>query len=376
MLTDNAQLAWDTIERKPRREIPMWLINPMEWRMIDRLAGVPEGSYKADPVRVYRRMLERSSCCMVDQWIPANPLTMGAHGYESDKERSATTGAKSIVADGMPIAEPEDVVAHVEKFLLPRLQRDIATYDEAAAVAAMLTRDREVQAEMGPAMLKAPYMEFASLPYFLYGLYGYECYFMAYALYPEIMERLFKLQGDFATLKNRAGARAIVEGNLPRYLRLDHDMADSRGTLVDIATLDRIWFPHFARCIQPFFDAGVTLIWHCDGNLSQMVPRLLECGLGGFQGFQYEDGMDYRKIGAMKDRDGRDLLIIAGVSVTRTLPRGTPDDVRKELKFLVENGPRTGLFLGASSSIAPGVPWENLKALQDGFAYYRQQGRG
>jgi uroporphyrinogen decarboxylase len=152
-------------------------------------------------------------------------------------------------------------------------------------------------------------------------------------------------------------------------------MADSRGTLVDIATLDRIWFPHFARCIQPFLDAGVTLIWHCDGNLSRMVPRLLDCGLKGFQGFQYEDGMDYRKICALKDRDGNDLLIIAGVSVTRTLPHGTPDDVRKEMKFLVENGPRTGLFPGASSSIAPGVPWENLKTLQEGFAQYRKHGR-
>jgi len=77
----------------------------------------------------------------------------------------------------------------------------------------------------------------------------------------------------------------------------------------------------------------------------------------------------------MKDRDGRELLIIAGVSVTRTLPHGTPEDVRDEMKFLVEHGPKQGLFLGASSSIAPGVPWENLKALVDGFAHYRLCGR-
>ena len=76
----------------------------------------------------------------------------------------------------------------------------------------------------------------------------------------------------------------------------------------------------------------------------------------------------------MSDGDGRELLIVAGVSVTRTLPNGTPEDVRNELKFLVENGLRQGLFLGASSSIAPGVPWENLEALSEGFAYYRHHG--
>ena len=152
-------------------------------------------------------------------------------------------------------------------------------------------------------------------------------------------------------------------------------MTDSRGTLTSIESLDKIWFPHFARCIRPLVDAGVNIIWHSDGNIMQMVPRLLESGLKGFQGFQYEDGTDYEKICKMKAKDGDSLLIVAGVSVTRTLPLGTPADVRNEMKWLVENGPKTGLFLGASSSVAPGVSYENLKTLVEGFHYYREKGR-
>jgi len=377
MLSENAQLAWDTILRKPAAQIPIWLINPMEWRMIDRLAGLPEGSYRKDPVTVYRRMLERSSCCMVDQWIPKNPLTIGERGYEADTARTATTGARGIVVDGMEITSPEDVVAHMEEHVFPEIAAEIEaarSADGADATAAVIRSEREVQAVLGPGILKAPYS--ASFPILAYYTYGYVNYFMAYALYPEIVEKHFTLQADLALLWNGFLARAMVEGGLPRYLRLDHDMADSRGTLVDIRTLDALWFPHFARCLQPLLDADVTMIWHCDGNLMAMVPRLLECGLRGFQGFQYEDGMDYRRICAMKDRDGEDLLIIAGVSVTRTLPHGTPADVRREMAFLVEHGPKQGLFLGASSSIAPGVPWENLQALVEGFAYYRRHGRG
>jgi len=41
------------------------------------------------------------------------------------------------------------------------------------------------------------------------------------------------------------------------------------------------------------------------------------------------------------------------------------------MKFLVEHGPRRGLFLAGSSSITPGVPWENLEALVEGFHHYR-----
>jgi hypothetical protein len=43
--------------------------------------------------------------------------------------------------------------------------------------------------------------------------------------------------------------------------------------------------------------------------------------------------------------------------------------------WLVEKGPKVGLMLGCSSSIAPGVPLENMKTLIEGFARYRTHGR-
>ena len=54
---------------------------------------------------------------------------------------------------------------------------------------------------------------------------------------------------------------------------------------------------------------------------------------------------------------------------------GTPDDVARELKWLVRHGPEVGFFLGASSSITPGVKRENLAAFFEGLRYYRQSGR-
>ena len=200
-------------------------------------------------------------------------------------------------------------------------------------------------------------------------------YFQAWALYPEVIERHFSLQADLALRNNRAAARALSGGSIPPLYRMDHDMTDSRGTLVSVESLERLWYPHFARCLEPLLKTNVRLIWHCDGNVMEMVPRLLEVGLQGFQGFQYEDGVDYERICRMKTRDGEDLAIIAGVSVSRTLPMGTPDDVRREMRWLVENGPKTGLMLACSSSMCPGVPWESIEMLVEGLRYYREHGR-
>ncbi|HUU57938.1 MAG TPA: hypothetical protein VMZ50_00225, partial [Phycisphaerae bacterium] len=91
--------------------------------------------------------------------------------------------------------------------------------------------------------------------------------------------------------------------------------------------------------------------------------------------FQYEDGMDYERICRMTDRDGGPLMIWAGVSVTRTLPMGGPQDVADELEWLVRCGPPVGLVLGCSSSVTPGVKRENLRTLIEGLRHYLDHGR-
>ncbi len=374
---ENAQLAFDTIAMRETKGIPTWLFQTMQWSQLETLSGNAPGSYPKDPVRVYHDFMLKSGVCLIDQWIPENPLSMRDKGYDEETEHGATTGAHEIVRDEMLIDSPEAVVEHMEKFLFPQWEqwkRDLEANAD-GEVRKRIAGEVDVQNIFGTNMLKGPYGGFFTFPGFLYGHYGYANYFMAYALYPEVIERGFRTHADGAVVHNRIAARAIIEGGLPKLIRLDHDMADSRGMLVDIKTLDELWFPQFARAIQPLLDAGIRLIWHCDGNLMDMVPRLLECGLGGFQGFQYEDGMDYEKICRMKTRTGDDLFIIAGVSVTTTLPLGNAADVRRQMDWLVEKGPKVGLTLACSSSIVPGVPMENMRTLIEGFSHYREQGR-
>ena len=80
--SENVQLALDTISQKPVVGIPIAGPNIMEHRFIERLAGAAPGDYRKDPYDVYHRMQLAIGSCMIDQYIPDNPLTMGDHGYE------------------------------------------------------------------------------------------------------------------------------------------------------------------------------------------------------------------------------------------------------------------------------------------------------
>ena len=373
----NARLAWDTIAARPARGIATKMCHVMDPAFIEEVTGSGPGDFAGDPDTVYIAFQRAIGACLLDQYLAENVLSMSARGYESQTARNATTGLQRIVLDEIEIDSPEAVVEHLERFVWPRRAKEIDELDPdaPARVAELIAGEVAAQERLGCDILKGPYGQFGCFPKLAYTRYGYENYFMAYALYPEVMEREFAQAAEASALSNRVAARAIVEGGLPPMIRLDHDMADSRGTLVDIQSLDRIWLPHFARAIEPLRDAGVRLLWHCDGNLMKLVPRLLEAGVSGFQGFQYEDGMDYQRIGRMRDRDGRELLIIAGVSVTTTLPFGTRRDVIDQLDWLVEHGPRQGLFLGASSSITPGTDRENIRTLIEGLRHYRENGR-
>ena len=360
----NAKRAYDCINRKETSGIPTGLLHIMEHSVIERIAKASPGDYKKDPHGVYVKMLQNAGVSMVDQYLAENPLRIGDKGHENISQNT------SIVLDGILIDSPESVIEHIERYKIPQLIKSIEEFNPASCAQSVINAESRTQQLLGDDILKAGYGNII-FPYLSYAAYGYENYFMAYALYPEVIDKYFTLQGVYAKKNNKAVVDAFITAGLPKYHRLDHDMASSRGLLVDWHSLERAWYPAFIESISPAVKADFTLLWHCDGNLMEMVPYLLEAGVNGFQGFQYEDGMDYIKICSLRAKDKKSMVIQAGVSVTRELPLGAPADVSKQIKFLVENGPKTGLFLSFSSSCTPGVPFENIKTALEGFEYYR-----
>ena len=75
--TSSAQLALNTINRKPTKGIPTGLVHIMEHSMFERQAGANPGYHVNDPYGVYCRMLDEIGVNIVDLFLVDNPLTMG-----------------------------------------------------------------------------------------------------------------------------------------------------------------------------------------------------------------------------------------------------------------------------------------------------------
>ncbi|MGD9520263.1 MAG: uroporphyrinogen decarboxylase family protein [Armatimonadota bacterium] len=199
-----------------------------------------------------------------------------------------------------------------------------------------------------------------------YTRWGYENYLAAAALYPEALRRYYHHTALLGRLENQAIVLACEKHGLPPFTYSGQDICGANGPLMSPRMLREIYFPELKWCLEPLVEEGVEIIWHCDGNIMPILYDLLDLGVTGLQGFEEEHGVDYAQMVKLKDRRGRPLIIIGCVSVTSTLPHGTPDDVRAavERSFTLAGRGR-GFVLSSTSSVLPETPPENIDALFD-----------
>lgn len=120
--------------------------------------------------------------------------------------------------------------------------------------------------------------------------------------------------------------------------------------------------PHLARMYERIHRGGKKVYLHTCGHVTPIIPDLIEIGVDMLQPIQPET----MNIFELKRRFGRDLCLVGGISTQRTLPYGTPDDVRREVRGCLENMARGGGYIIAPAKpILPGVPLENAVALID-----------
>jgi len=142
------------------------------------------------------------------------------------------------------------------------------------------------------------------------------------------------------------------------------DIGGQQGLLMSLQMWERYVKPHHERLSAVVHAFGAKVIYHSDGSVIDAVEGLIDMGVDVLQPVQCDAaGMDPV---VLKERYGDRLCFEGAISVQKTLPFGTPEDVRREvLERIRVLGRDGGYILGPSHAIQAGTPPENIVALFD-----------
>ena len=172
------------------------------------------------------------------------------------------------------------------------------------------------------------------------------------ALIAAIFEKIGRIQYE-------TFLRVIEHPSVGAVLNPD-DIAHNTGLLVNPLHLRKYLFPWYKKMGDVCRDKGIGFIFHSDGDCTEVMDDLVDCGFHAFNPLQ-PNAMD---IDDVKQKWGNKLCLIGNINLDSTLTLGTPEDVRAEVYERIRTiGPGGGYMVASSNSITDYVPLENMKAL-------------
>jgi len=186
---------------------------------------------------------------------------------------------------------------------------------------------------------------------------GYEQFLMDMLERPAWAECLLQRLADNNLIVARAAARAGVD-----LIRTGDDVANQKALMFSPDLWRRMMLSKWAKVWEEAksISPEVKIWYHSDGNISAIIPDLIEAGLDILNPVQPEC-MDLDQLHA---RYGSRLCFDGTIGTQSTMPWGTPNEVRERVKEVIEKyGTNGGLFVSPTHVLEPEVPIANIEAL-------------
>jgi len=183
-------------------------------------------------------------------------------------------------------------------------------------------------------------------------------------LYPDETHRLYRALTDFY---KGAIVRAAKECRTDGVFTTD-DIGAQTSTFFSKAIFREFFKPYYKELIEAAHENGMHFWLHSCGNIREFIPDFIEIGLDVLHPIQ-KYSMDEREIAK---RFGKDICIWGGFDMQQTFPYGTPDDVRREVRFMMDTyfRPDGRFMITSGNGITGDCPMESLRALYEECYHY------
>jgi uroporphyrinogen decarboxylase len=156
-----------------------------------------------------------------------------------------------------------------------------------------------------------------------------------------------------------------AQGKIDVFMMGD-DFGTQIGPMIGVAMWRRYFEKGFRAQIELAHRYGVPVMHHTCGGVRPFIPLFIDAGLDILQSLQPRAaGME---LAGLKRDFGHDICLHGSVDIQQTLPFGTPDQVRAEVKQRLQVGKQDGGFIICTAhNIQVDTPLPNVVALIESY---------
>lgn len=192
-------------------------------------------------------------------------------------------------------------------------------------------------------------------------LRGLEQAMVDLALDPDLVDAILdRVEAIQTEMMRRFFARS---GRLLTLAFISDDLGGQNGLLLSPASWRRHLEPRLRRWCRLIHDHGLKVFYHSDGGIEPLVASLIDCGIDVLNPIQHVcPGMEMAEL---KRKYGDRVIFHGGVDNQAVLPRGSADEVRREVRQCLATlgAGREGFICCSCHNVQAGTPLENIVAM-------------
>ncbi len=188
-------------------------------------------------------------------------------------------------------------------------------------------------------------------------------------LNPKIAKAIFSRIADFYVEYARRTLEA-AEGNIDIFFTGD-DFGTQTNTFLPLQSWRELLRDGFKRFIEIGHRFGCKVAHHTCGSIYSLLPDFIDCGLDIINPLQPEvEAMDYAKI---KKEFGAFIAFHGGISIQKTMPYGSKEDIINEVRDRRDKlAPGGGFIFCTAHNLQVDTSLDNIETL---FQAYHNLGR-